>query len=138
MNNRLANFYKLIRAYGFFKGMSIYQRLISDKDSSFVLHGLEMHIRGGSSDAKVFLQVWLNNEYDIPLKSEAEVIIDAGANIGLASLYFKDKYPKASIYAIEPEKGNFDQLVKNTMYYWNVPPTIDSVGVEWENKFYWI
>ena len=43
------------------------------------------------------------------------VIIDCGANIGLASLYFKD-YAK-TIYALEPSKKYYEALVKNVAQY---------------------
>lgn len=41
------------------------------------------------------------------------LIVDAGANIGAASVYFSLKFPQARIYAIEPEKGNAELLRKN-------------------------
>jgi FkbM family methyltransferase len=35
------------------------------------------------------------------------------ANIGLASLYFAEKFPEARIIALEPEESNFDLLRRN-------------------------
>jgi FkbM family methyltransferase len=52
----------------------------------------------------------------------SQLIIDAGANIGLVSIYFANKYPTAIIYAIEPEKSNYDLLVKNAIGYKNIVP----------------
>jgi FkbM family methyltransferase len=49
--------------------------------------------------------------------NEADRIIDAGANIGLAAIYFTNIFPKATIIAIEPEVNNFHQLEKNTAPY---------------------
>jgi FkbM family methyltransferase len=40
-------------------------------------------------------------------------IIDAGAHIGLATLYFKKLYPAAQVVAIEPHPANFQLLEKN-------------------------
>jgi FkbM family methyltransferase len=48
------------------------------------------------------------------------VIVDAGANIGLASVFLANKYPEARIIAIEPEKSNFEVLRKNVAPYANV------------------
>jgi FkbM family methyltransferase len=48
------------------------------------------------------------------------VIIDAGANIGLTSIFFANEYPNARIIAIEPEASNFEMLQKNTAPYRNV------------------
>jgi FkbM family methyltransferase len=41
------------------------------------------------------------------------LIVDAGANIGLASIYFSMQCPDASIVAIEPEPLNFAVLLAN-------------------------
>lgn len=41
------------------------------------------------------------------------VILDIGANIGLATLYFKKHYPHAKITAVEPVAKNFKLLEQN-------------------------
>ena len=48
------------------------------------------------------------------------VIIDCGANIGLASIYFKFHFPDVKIYAFEPEISNFKMLKKNVANYKDV------------------
>ena len=40
-------------------------------------------------------------------------IIDAGSNIGIATLFFKSKYPSANILSFEPDPYNFAILKKN-------------------------
>lgn len=47
-------------------------------------------------------------------------IIDCGANVGLASIYFKD-WAKV-IYALEPNSQNFSALVMNTKQFENIKP----------------
>ena len=47
-------------------------------------------------------------------------IIDCGANVGLASIYFKD-WAKV-IYALEPNSQNFSALVMNTKQFKNIKP----------------
>ncbi len=77
--------------------------------------GRQVHMRKGSTDFSVFRQVLVFEQYNIkPLKTEnVEVIVDLGANIGLSVLYFKEKYPHACIIAVEPEKENYDLMMKN-------------------------
>lgn len=58
-------------------------------------------------------------------------IIDAGANIGLASVYFANKFKKSTIYSIEPEESNFELLKKNTEKYTNITPI--QAGI-WSHK----
>lgn len=41
------------------------------------------------------------------------LIIDAGANIGMSALWYAKTYPKALIFAIEPNRENYELLVKN-------------------------
>jgi FkbM family methyltransferase len=38
------------------------------------------------------------------------LILDIGANIGLAAVYFKIKFPAAQVVAVEPECSNFQRL----------------------------
>src|SRR5215471_18613482 len=56
-------------------------------------------LRGQTSDIECFLKIFLNDEYHSPFKVEPRLIIDGGANIGLATLYYSAVYPHAKIYA---------------------------------------
>lgn len=57
-------------------------------------------------------------------------IVDAGANIGAASLWFAWQYPEARIAAIEPDAGNFDLLGRNTRHLPNVTPLLAALDAE--------
>jgi FkbM family methyltransferase len=60
------------------------------------------HLRRGPAIRKVY--------EEIVARSAVPLILDCGANIGLAAAYFAAVYPKAKIVSIEPEPGNFRQL----------------------------
>ena len=79
-------------------------------------------LRVPSSDIPTYKQVFINQDYDFLVETPPKVIVDAGANIGLASVYFANKYPGAMIIAIEPEKANFELLKRNVEPYRNVIP----------------
>ncbi|WP_109697798.1 FkbM family methyltransferase [Chitinophaga deserti] len=51
--------------------------------------------------------------YRFKAGSEAPLIIDCGANIGLSVLYFQRLYPQARIMAFEPDSHNIELLTKN-------------------------
>ena len=78
-------------------------------------------LRAGTSDIPTFLMVLDGAEYDVAVERPS-VIIDAGANIGLASIWFASRFPEARILAVEPEKSNYDLLVRNVEPYSNVTP----------------
>lgn len=90
-----------------------------------------MHIRSGESDVAAVRQVFRDGGYAIDFSSPAgsrifgryeeilaagktPVIVDAGANIGAATLFFQSQFPQAHIVSIEPEPGNLKILQKNT------------------------
>jgi FkbM family methyltransferase len=50
------------------------------------------------------------------------VIVDAGANIGLAAIFYANRYPSARIIAIEPERSNYEVLARNAACYPNIVP----------------
>ncbi|MGI9318574.1 MAG: FkbM family methyltransferase [bacterium] len=84
--------------------------------------GKRMSIRMGTTDAAAYEQVIFEEEYKIELSEEPQYIVDCGANIGLASLYFHARYPDAKIIAVEAEPSNFALLEKNTAAIENITP----------------
>lgn len=58
-------------------------------------------------------EVWRAHEYYFEANSERPLILDCGANIGVAVLYFKRLYPNARIIAFEPFGPAFDALAAN-------------------------
>ena len=77
-------------------------------------------VRVPSSDVPTLDQIQVRREYEFEVDRAPEVIIDAGANVGLASIYFASRYPGARILAIEPEAGNLELLERNVAAYPNV------------------
>lgn len=77
-------------------------------------------LRSQTSDVPTFDEIFVANHYDYNYGFVPETIIDCGANVGLATVFFKNKFPQATVIAIEPEKSNFEMLEKNAKPYNNV------------------
>lgn len=58
-------------------------------------------------------EIFVDNIYYFESDNPAPLIIDAGAHIGLATLYFKKNFPAARIIAIEPNPTSFKLLEQN-------------------------
>jgi FkbM family methyltransferase len=79
-------------------------------------------IRVHTSDWWALQQVLIRREYECSFAADPKVIIDAGANIGTTSVFYANRYPRARIYAVEPDPSNFLMLQKNTRRYpWVTP-----------------
>lgn len=78
-------------------------------------------IRPGTADQRVFDEVFLAREYDIDAAATT-VILDAGAHIGLATVFFAERFRDAAVIAIEPEANNFEVLCRNVSAYPRVRP----------------
>ena len=66
-----------------------------------VLHPVRLRVR--TTDIGMCHEILIKRSYRNDLPAAPEVIIDAGANIGLTSIFFANEYPNARIIAIEPE-----------------------------------
>jgi FkbM family methyltransferase len=64
-------------------------------------------------DLRTVFSVFGREEYASPLPSAPQTVVDLGANIGTAAIWFSTRYPDATIIAVEPEAQNFELLVKN-------------------------
>jgi FkbM family methyltransferase len=73
----------------------------------------EVTLRCGTTDLLCFYKVFIADEYRLPFAVSPRLIIDAGANVGMATLFFAWQYPRAHIVAIEPEQRNFEVLRQN-------------------------
>ncbi|HVE60927.1 MAG TPA: FkbM family methyltransferase, partial [Chitinophagaceae bacterium] len=122
----IINFITWVRQYGFNDGLSIYASLKKRKNGFFKIDAgcfkNLILLRDNFSDKAIFNQVYYERQYFLQqlVATKAKNIIDAGANIGLASIYFSQLYPSAQVIAIEPENDNYDLLKKNTNAYANV------------------
>ncbi len=79
-----------------------------------------LNMRGGTSDVAVLEDTFLRGHYDFFLKFEPEIIVDAGAHIGMVSILFANRYPNSKIISIEPDHENFELLCANTAPYDNI------------------
>lgn len=120
---------QLARYFGFVDAIKIFFGLIMGRRKHHVLISPKkfnnpVSIRKAASDLPIFYQVFCDLQYDISffLDFTPMSIIDAGANVGYASLYFSNQYPQAKIISIEPESRNFEQLKMNAVAYPNIKP----------------
>ena len=73
-----------------------------------------VELRVGTSDIAVFAAIFIDHEYEFStLPGTFNNVVDLGANTGISSLYFAQKYQAARVIAVEPEPGNFRMLRRN-------------------------
>ena len=103
-------------------GLGVLLRKLAIKSSAshgcFDLVPFPVWFRFGTTDLPLLNAVFgIEEMCRFGLPSSAQVIVDAGANIGLTSVYYSDSFPKARIVALEPEAGNFEMLRRNVTPY---------------------
>ena len=64
-----------------------------------------VHLRRDVQDVHAFAQVFVHREYDFDWPEDVRRIVDGGANVGFASLFFKAQFPEAQIHAVEPSSA---------------------------------
>ncbi len=57
--------------------------------------------------------ILLRNEYYFEAPTPRPLVLDCGANIGLATVFFKWLYPEAEVHAFEPDPATFALLKEN-------------------------
>ena len=106
----------LIQRYGVWRGGLLYFKLNILKTSAIKLPELQkpVQLRRNVQDVHAFAQVFVHREYDFNWLEDLRRIVDGGANVGFASLYFKAAFPEAQIHAVEPHPHNAEAFRKNT------------------------
>lgn len=122
-----------LNAFGTLSGLRLFLR--KRRKSGMIrldVPGLEhpLHLRAGTSDLYMFEEVFIDGEYAIASELDPKLIIDVGANVGFASVYFANRYPKARIISIEPDPSNVEVLRRNIAPYRNVEAVQAAVWFE--------
>src|SRR5947207_8900476 len=124
-----------LKTFGPFHGSRIFCQLYLFPKSAGSLFRIKVKdrsfwLRNTRSDISIFFQVSVQREYDTRMwqpqhkwleqkykmiieAGDTPIIIDAGANIGLASLWFAELFPLAKIFAVEPDMRNLEILERN-------------------------
>lgn len=79
--------------------------------------GHPLFFRHGSHDIANMAQIFLAQRYCAPLRSTPGRILDLGAYVGYAAVYFTARFPDAAILCAEPMADSFRLLVMNTLPY---------------------
>lgn len=80
-----------------------------------LLHPIELRIN--STDADVYRQVIIDEEYAVVADEQVEFIVDCGANVGYTSAYLLSRCPNAQVVAIEPFPANAELCRRNLAPY---------------------
>jgi FkbM family methyltransferase len=97
----------------------------------FVSHyARPLWVRPNTSDIAVLHQVFIDECYRLPCLKSARFIIDGGANVGYAAVWFALHHPEARIVAVEPEESNFALLQLNTRHLPSVHPMRKAIWSE--------
>jgi len=81
-----------------------------------------LFVRLGTSDAEVYRDTFLEQQYKYPTAFSPRTIVDIGANCGMTSVFYANRYPNATVVAVEPEASNYAALLLNTRPYSNIVP----------------
>lgn len=92
--------------------------------SDYSYNNKQLNYRAGTSDMAVIKEILLKKgpscEYWLPDSFEPKTILDIGANIGITSILFANKFPNSNIHAFEPLKDNFKIMSDNVASYSNI------------------
>jgi FkbM family methyltransferase len=90
-----------------------------------------VYCRARGSDFRVLRQVLGRRRIAVPLARSSDLVLDAGANVGYASILFSLLYPAATVVGIEPDRANCEMFRKNCAAY----PSVRLLeGAVWPRK----
>lgn len=123
---RVMRVVRWVRRFGCGEALRTYRRIHTPGGAvqEIMVPGLPhpVLVRAGTADVSTFEKMFVWNDYDLAYPPDVKTVIDAGGNNGLSAIYFANRFPQATIVAIEPEQRNFELLQRNTRPYPRVVP----------------
>lgn len=77
------------------------------------VHDFHLEYRSQAAFRYLFKEIFLAESYAFRSSAIAPVILDCGANIGMATCFFKMLYPDSEILCFEPAPDSYELLQKN-------------------------
>lgn len=74
----------------------------------------------------IYKEIFQDQSYDVFKLPENAFVVDAGANIGLFSIWLKQKYPSSRILAFEPAPETYSTLMQNLALH-ELTETVEAV-----------
>jgi len=145
---KLRRWWKAINAFGLGPGTSAYVRLSFPLNRSaarapkpICIPGIPhpVWLRPTTTDWDVMEQIFIEQGFSLSrwpeheraicsayegtlMRGQTPLILDCGAHIGLAALWFAKAFPRARILAVEPAQENFELLCRNVRSRPNITP----------------
>lgn len=120
---KVRRFRGILRLLGFSQTIRYtMQRLLGTQIAKLKVRGIPtpLFCRPSRSDHRVLFHVFGRHALEIPLQDTPRLIVDGGANVGYASIYFANRYPDAQIIAVEPDAENCALFRMNCSAYPNI------------------
>lgn len=76
---------------------------------------ITIYNRNTAEAEKIYNSIFIRQDYNLVINNDHPIIIDCGAHIGLATIFFKRKFPLAKITAIEANPHTVKYLEKNVI-----------------------
>jgi FkbM family methyltransferase len=80
-----------------------------------VVAGFKVSYFDRSTLALLYREIFVRQSYRLPELGPEPLIFDCGANLGMATLFFKFLYPRGRITCFEPDPATFALLQKNIL-----------------------
>jgi FkbM family methyltransferase len=112
------HFWKILRNPSYrhrFYEKAALEKLPKGTSATTDLPGFKLEINCPKSFLAQYQSIFEEECYNFPTTNENPRIIDCGANIGLATIWWKKQFPKARITAFEPDAEIFKILQKNVV-----------------------
>ena len=108
------------------------QRLakVGDRPAETYILGPRLKLVSAKVFGTLYREIFVREIYRFQCKHRAPFILDCGANIGLACIYFKRLYESARVICFEPERRAYDALCSNVEAF-------GLKGVELRNAAVW-
>lgn len=78
--------------------------------------GFEVSYFERPSHVFLYREIFGRQNYYFQSTNDSPIIFDCGANVGMATLYFKWLYPGARVHAFEPDPSTFAMLQQNAKH----------------------
>ena len=78
-------------------------------------NGLTIHYTRNQGDIHTISEIFFKQIYAVPTGIPADIFVDLGANIGMASLHFFQRHRPSKIISVEPSPRNLSVLKANVL-----------------------